>query len=255
MSTNRDERAQRMSARAAEILQQHTYTALVNTDQVQVWRCQKPGTSCYAFDILITRFGIAIVGDISNLTFEVGSSYGINFLAGDDIGYYIHSKLSQAHRKEQLNLGTTKELLCYPLGQLIGQWPNTPEWIRELDDGSEEDFDRLNEWLDEHWIDDEAPNNAMEVHEAVAEIGDLNDSPEHAYHIIGRHEELLELGGEWYEFVSTEPSNSLMYELYLINHAAKQIKAQMQQEEANLIEGELENNPLLQVEREEVSHG
>lgn len=232
MSMNRQERAQRMTARAVEILQQHTYTALVNTDQCQVWRCQKPGTSCYTFDILITRFGIAIVGDIDNLTFNVGSSYGINFLAGDDIGYYIHSKLSMAHRKEQLDLRTTKKLLCQPLGQLIGQWPNAPEWIRELDDGSEEDFDRLNKWLGEHWIDDEAPDNALEIQEAVEEIGNLNDSSEEAYHVIGQHEELLDLGGEWYELISTEPSASLMQELYLINHAAKQIKAQMQGEAA-----------------------
>ncbi|WP_369991351.1 hypothetical protein [Pseudomonas xanthosomatis] len=65
---------------------------LADTDQLKTWRCKAPGTTCYAFDILITRFGIATVGDIDGLTFRVGLSYGIEFLAGNDIGYYIHSK-------------------------------------------------------------------------------------------------------------------------------------------------------------------
>lgn len=233
MTNTHQERAQRMAARAAETLKEHTYTALLDTNECQVWRCKKPGTNCYAFDILITRFGIAIIGDIENLTFSVGISYGIEFLAGDDIGYYIHSKLSMVHRKEQLNLRATKELLCRPLYDLISQWPNAPEWIHELEDGSEECFDRLKEWVDEHLMDEDSPDNALDIQEAFEDIDNLDDSSELAYRVIGHHEELLDLGSEWYEYVSTETSDSLMQELYLINHAAQQIQAQARKEAAH----------------------
>jgi hypothetical protein len=43
------------------------YTVLADTDQLKAWRC-KAGSTCYAFDILITRFGIATVGDTGGLT-------------------------------------------------------------------------------------------------------------------------------------------------------------------------------------------
>lgn len=89
--------------RAAECLKDYEYTVLADTDQLKVWRCKAPGTTCYAFDILITRFGIAIVGDINGLTFNVGLSYGIEFLAGKDIGYYIHSKLEEHCREREFD--------------------------------------------------------------------------------------------------------------------------------------------------------
>ena len=84
--------------RAAACLKDHEYTVLADTDQLKAWRCKAPRTTCYAFDILITRFGIAIVGDINGLTFNVGLSYRVEFLAGDDIGYYIHSNPLEARR-------------------------------------------------------------------------------------------------------------------------------------------------------------
>ena len=89
--------------RSAECLKGHEYTVLADTDQLTVWRCKAPGTSCYAFDIMITRFGIAIVGDINGLTFNVGLTYGIEFLAGNDIGYYIHSKLEEHCREREFD--------------------------------------------------------------------------------------------------------------------------------------------------------
>lgn len=72
------------------------YTVLADTEQLKAWRCKAPGTTCYASDILITRFGIVIAGDINGLTFSVGLSCGTEFLAGDDISYYIHEAADPA---------------------------------------------------------------------------------------------------------------------------------------------------------------
>lgn len=65
---------------------------------VEVWRCKAESTTAYAFDIMMTRFGIAVVGDIGDLTFSVGLGYGISFLAGDDVTYYLHTKLNESHK-------------------------------------------------------------------------------------------------------------------------------------------------------------
>ncbi len=89
--------------RAAECLKDHPYTVLADIDQLKAWRCKAPGTNCYTFDILITRFGTATLGDIDELTFSVGLSFGIEFLASDEIGYYIHSKLEQNCRERELD--------------------------------------------------------------------------------------------------------------------------------------------------------
>lgn len=40
-----------LTARVAEDLAQHQYTQLVNQNGVEVWRCARPGSSCYGFDI------------------------------------------------------------------------------------------------------------------------------------------------------------------------------------------------------------
>ncbi|MCQ3823066.1 hypothetical protein JEG40_11960, partial [Streptococcus agalactiae] len=46
-------------ARAAEKLKDHQYTCLVKQSDVEVWRCKAERTTAYAFDIMMTRFGIA----------------------------------------------------------------------------------------------------------------------------------------------------------------------------------------------------
>lgn len=123
--------------RAAECLKDHEYTVLADTDQLKVWRCKAPRTTCYAFDILITRFGIAIVGDIDGLTFNVGLSYGIEFLAGSDIGYYIHSKLEEHCREREFDEDAFRAALVTGVCSQIcenthddDQYAALPEWMR-----------------------------------------------------------------------------------------------------------------------------
>lgn len=86
--------------RAQKVLENHEFTKMVDQNGYQVWRCKEPGTICYAFDIYLGRYGITITGDIGELTFDVARD--LEFLAGKDIDYYIHSKLTQEYREQKI---------------------------------------------------------------------------------------------------------------------------------------------------------
>lgn len=104
MSSHRN--TQEFIARAEQILTGFEYTCLARGVGVEVWDCRRPGTSVYAFTISVAPRGIAVVGDIGALTFGVGSAFGLPFLAGDDVAYYIHSKLSHEVRDGSVELDT-----------------------------------------------------------------------------------------------------------------------------------------------------
>ena len=95
------EQTQQWIESAKKILEHHEFKCLALWgDRSEVWECSKPGSGVYAFTICITRMGIAVVGDIDGLTFNVGSNYGMSFLSGDDVSYYIHSNWNTPVRKK-----------------------------------------------------------------------------------------------------------------------------------------------------------
>lgn len=98
-----------LSARVAQDMAQHKYTQLVNENGVEVWRCARPGSSFYGFDICITRFGM--MGDIGPLVFHVGASYGINFLRHQSDGY-LHEKLDGDIKRVVIDFDTTRDTAC-----------------------------------------------------------------------------------------------------------------------------------------------
>jgi hypothetical protein len=81
------------------------YRQVVSSDQetAEIWRAERPGSSDMAFDIVVTRYGISVFGDMGALVFNVGAQYGIKFLAGDDVRGYIHGKLDDMCKKEELD--------------------------------------------------------------------------------------------------------------------------------------------------------
>lgn len=64
-----------------------------------IYDCHKHGTNVYSFEMILGRRGIYMGGDIHGLTFRVAR--GLEFLAGNDINYYIYSKLEQFNRDER----------------------------------------------------------------------------------------------------------------------------------------------------------
>lgn len=232
MKTYEQVRAER-EAEAAEYLKDHAYRALSHTPECQVWRCAKPGTSAYAFDIMITRFGIAVVGDIANLTFSVGMSYGIEFLAGNDIGYYIHSKLDEKCKTREFDEPAFRSALISGVCELICQGVDDeqldalPEWVREEKsrgpDGSR--WHDLRQLVSAEARKDDADDKWDEWSDLLREASDIGDE-HHAGVFMNEHCEVLGLGPDWWEIRVTTPSSSLIRELYMIRHAARAILAQ-----------------------------
>jgi len=78
----------------AEIQKEFIYEKFVAGDYT-IYHCHKPGTSTYSFEIILGKMGIYVGGDIDSLSYRVAR--GIEFLAGDDIDYYQHSKLEHVY--------------------------------------------------------------------------------------------------------------------------------------------------------------
>ena len=222
--------------RAAECLKDHEYTVLADTDQLKAWRCKAPRTTSYAFDILITRFGIATMGDIDGLTFNVGLSYGIEFLAGDDIGYYIHSKLEEHCREREFDEQAFRAALvtgvCSQVCEQIDedQYDALPEWMRN--DGGRHKagrWDELRKLVKEHLAAIEYGGDGRDfwdsLNDRLSEAEDIS-YVEQASMFMSEHHEELGLGCDYWEITIDKPRDSLINRLYLINHAAKAIVAQ-----------------------------
>jgi len=87
-----------------------TYEKVVDAEGYAVYLCKKPGTRIYAFEIIVGRYGIYLNGDISCLVWDVPRD--IHFLAGNDVDYYIHSKLAAPFReKQEIDPGERDEFL------------------------------------------------------------------------------------------------------------------------------------------------
>lgn len=222
---------EQQQARAAETLKDHKYTCLVKTADVEVWRCKGDGIF-YAFDIMMTRFGIAIVGDIDNLTFSVGLGYGMPFLAGKDVTYYIHSKLSECHKKrvfsEDLFRAVLMTGICRELHSECSEelWDALPGWAQDSDQIKGSHWAEFRQIVLKNRRDlDNGDDRWMHWDDLLTEAEQIGFKEE-AQVFMRDNQEALFLGPEWYESRIDEVCSGLIRELYLINHAAKAIIAQ-----------------------------
>lgn len=229
---NRKKTEQDYMARAAENLAQHEYTCLAQQDNLVAWRCKATKSTSYAFDILMTRFGIAVVGDIDNLTFSVGLGYGIEFLAGDDVTYYLHTKLSEVCKKRSFSEHLFREVLMRNIAQALHEeceeemFDSLPEWLQDADKVDADHWPEFRQLvlakrrdmthIDDRWMHwDDLLDTAHEI-----------TFTDEAMLFMRDNSEQLCIGDEWYENQVDEPSKGLVQCLYMINHAAKAILAQ-----------------------------
>jgi len=215
-----------LAAQAAEWIKDHVYTELVNANGVEVWRCQKPGSINLAFDICVTRFGMAVFGDIGHLTFDVGADYGINFLRHQSEGY-VHGKLAASCKAVDLDkesiLASVEEAIIELIDQSV---PDAlkPEW---LEAGS--NLDQLIEWLGMMNEQDEDASLAYgELLECIDHIQQFDDGERDivpAFNFLTESEKLLGVSDTW-EWGITKPTDNLWRKLYYVRHAANMIMAQ-----------------------------
>ena len=204
---------EKIISQVADDLKNHTYSGVEVSENYEIWRCKNPKSFAYAFDIFISTLGIAVVGDIDSVTFRVGKNYGMEFLAGNDVDYYIHSKVESDCKTSEFDkdyfYSTVSNILCDHIkGKLdCYEWP---DWIEDKDipyskvkdfyEGKNNKFDKIFFYF----IDsiDRAELNSYEAYNIFNEY----------YGIVGDND---------YSFEKT--SDSLRYRLYMINYAAKQI--------------------------------
>lgn len=215
----------------AELIKDHQYTLLAKTDDLEAWRAQKPGSNAYAFDLVMTRYGIAMYGDSGNLVWGVGASYGLKFLAneGDDDDY-VFTKLDHSCQEKDLDEENLEWIVFDAIEELLGlrDIANLPEWLPSTAPKADR-FKQQRDWLVENSkVDPEY--GALAV--ALNEVPDLEDkSISGAYKWLEEHQELLELSDDL-DYELGKPSNRVMRRIYFARHAARQIIAQKELAEA-----------------------
>lgn len=224
------------AARIAEWLNDHEYTCLADSNGVEVWRCQRPGSIHLAFDICINRFGISMFGDIDSLVFRVGASYGLPFLARDPDGYMIE-KLDERYRKErEFDQACFHERLADAVFDLLDSTLEEdllPEWMRD-ENQRRGKLSELQDWICEQLEDG---NDAMAFDDLTTVLDQavrIEDARE-AHALLSENEELLDVGDTW-EWRLTKPSESLVRRLHYVSHAARQILAKKEAEAGQAVQ-------------------
>jgi len=209
--------------RCAELIKDHQFTQLAKTDSVEVWRCKTPGTHSYAFDLTMSRYGMAMYGDTGALVFDVGSSadYGLKFLAKDDDDY-VYGKLDHSSRETDLDEAYLLEIVYGAIIDLLDERDlELPEWFPDTEPMADR-VEQLSQWLLGSECKD-AEHSALVV--ALRGCQNLeNRSTAGAYEWLSDHQELLELGDDL-DYSLGKPTNSVMQRIYMLRHAAKQILA------------------------------
>lgn len=219
------QRAQRYAAEAARRLEGHHYSRLTPLDcAAEVWRCKRPDTTNYAFDIVVSRFGIASFGDTANLMFRVGSAYGLPFLAGDDVEYYIHSKLDECCKVEELDEEHYEQVML----ETIVNWLADNDYEAPAQEGMPDDTYRevLGDWI---WVEYRASDVMSDDHDKLYA---LLDTIANSYATTANeaHETLATLASELgenydYDYNFSRPAQHLIQDLYVLRHAARRILA------------------------------
>lgn len=214
---------------AEKTMKDHQYTLLAEGNGCEIWRCARPGTNVYAFNICVAPMGISVVGDIGDLTFGVYDR-GISFLAGKDVGYYIHSKLTENCKDTDYNASGIKRNV---IENVVCEIENVLSGIDEercnaisftFDYDNEPTFEQLKEFVHDTYVNskenDQISDFFRQVNDFLDDVDDLTHADE-AYHLLDNCK-VISFNDHW-EYSYTEPSSSLITKLYMINRAAIEI--------------------------------
>jgi hypothetical protein len=218
---------------AAENVKDHTVERVCGNGPTEVWRCTNKGSSCYGFDLVISRFGIAMYGDVDSLVFKVGSAYGIDFLARQAVCQYMISKLEpEYYNKRELDEDALKQVLVEAGCRLLED--KFESYI------TEDDFVELSEWVGGsapitlEMVSEELKKHAPEQpHMAFENFADAVDTlledraPNGLQAVesyISENSGYLNLGCEWYEYTISKHDGSLINRLEMLRICALKIQ-------------------------------
>lgn len=226
---------------AADNVKNHTVELVSGVSKYgtnEIWRCTNNGSSTYGFDLAISRFGIAMYGDVDTLVFSVGSQYGIDFLARDSVCSYMIGKLEPEYReKREIDEDSLRQMLTTAgLSLLINKYVayvpdddtgndllELPEWATY--DNPAVTLDMVVEFMEQH--ENEQPHTKFEefrestgyLLDEVAPNG-IGDAEYHMRENYG----VLNLGPEWYENTYSKHSGTLIQRLEMLRLCALKIK-------------------------------
>jgi hypothetical protein len=225
---------------AAENVKDHTVERVCGNGPTEVWRCTNKGSSCYGFDLVISRFGIALYGDVDSLVFKVGSTYGIDFLARESVCQYMISKLEpEYYNKRELDEDALKQVLVEAGCQLLED--KFQAYYDTSTEGPEEpDEVELAEWVGGsapitlEMVSEELKKHAPEQpHMAFENFADAVDTlledraPNGLQAVesyISENSGYLNLGCEWYEHTISKYEGSLILRLEMLRICALKIQ-------------------------------
>ena len=199
-----------------EIQKDFVYDKFVAGDYT-IYHCHKPGTSTYSFEILLGKMGIYVGGDIDSLSYRVAR--GIEFLSGNDIDYYQHSKLEHIYMdKKELD----KDALKIYLRDLL--WEKA---VVQDEDGVEvtcpETLEKVVEYYRSHELDkdvwsyrgeDKPHNDAWGLYENIVDCDDLQEIYRTIYNSKCYDGDMPCID---------RADDGVMFCMYMVHHAAKKI--------------------------------
>lgn len=216
---------EKLLEQVTEIQKNFVYDEFKIGDDYTIYHCHKPGTNVYSFEIVLGKLGIYVGGDIDALTFKV--SRGLDFLAGNDISYYIRSKLEhEFYSKVEFRQDLYNDFLLRVLWEAIENetdikypeswgYAHMPPLEEMVSFYQREIAPKLEKTTK---FDDTSYAKAWYFYEKIKDLTVLNeiyseifDSKFYAY------------DGEMPTI--TQPDSHIMFRLYMVNHAAKKILA------------------------------
>ena len=213
------------------------YTCLVKNEFIEAWNCKRKDSYAESFDIVVTNNSIAMLGDYGDLTFNVGISYGINFLRNDSKGY-VFEKLNQnskgyeldvdymqkemtewliEHMEEQLNVESldndVKNAFCYILEQC-----DTKEITKSVSP-----LKLMFEILSNHYFSPEGMDELYAYKYFVSDLLDIPvEHPDEFYSVINNHNDITG-DSEFWEWDVKTPSRYTRSRLWALHIAAEEI--------------------------------
>lgn len=218
---------EQFEAEAAHRMEGFTFTRIGVTPEIEAWRCQKPGTGIFAFDLVFTRWGISMFGDVDGLLFNVGlPQYGIGWLTHQDIGY-IHSKLERQCQEREFDLDAVKEYvtrwLCSKLTEIQDHPDKLPAWMDPDGRDLHTRFGDLKAWL----------TNNKDYPDVLGFLDDVAalDNTHEAYKLLDENTDLLGIN-DLCDISLDRPDRDLVQRLYMVRRAARAIFEIKQKEAA-----------------------
>jgi hypothetical protein len=205
------------------------YTKVCNdeSDRVKIWKCANPKDNNLCFEIVIGSFGIYVGGDMDCLSFRVDRDLG--FLAGNDVNYYIYSKLESIFREQS---EFRQDLADQIVANYMVNYLKDEADLLDLTTNVTDNDDDCDELLDRvHSLNDNS--NLETVVSIYKELG-LDDEyevkPFDYYKItrrISNADEFYSLSCKYddycYDSNVSGPCKSVMFRLYMVCHAARRI--------------------------------